>query len=187
MAKRTFDILGAMIGVILAWPILIVAAILITLEDGGPVFFVQNRVGRHGKTFRMFKLRTMRVGAEYERIQFFPFSAIQSPIYKTPNDPRITRTGKFLRRWSLDELPQLFNILAGDMSLVGPRPEQPWVVDQYYSEQKKRLSVKPGLTGPMQINGRGLLGNDERVQLEMDYVENYSLYRDLVILIKDDS
>ncbi len=184
MLKRGLDIFGAVIGIGLAWPLLILAAILIKLEDGGPVFFVQRRVGMQGKLFSMFKLRTMRVGAERELEQVLPLSAIQGPAYKIPNDPRITRVGRFLRRWSLDELPQLINILAGDMSLVGPRPEQVWVVEQYGVEQKKRLLVKPGLTGPMQIQGRGLLETDERARLELDYVEHGSLSRDLLILIR---
>jgi lipopolysaccharide/colanic/teichoic acid biosynthesis glycosyltransferase len=184
MGKRFMDILGALGGLLLTWPLLVVAAVLVKLEDGGPVFFVQNRVGMHGKIFPMIKLRTMRVGAERELEQLLPFSAIQGPAYKIPSDPRITRVGRFLRRWSLDELPQLINILAGDMSLVGPRPEQVWVVEQYCQEQKKRLFVKPGLTGPMQINGRGLLATDERARLELDYVEHGSLSRDLLILIR---
>ncbi len=184
MAKRTMDILGALVGILLTWPLLAAAAILIKLEDGGPVFFIQKRVGRCGSIFPMLKLRTMRVGAERELQQVLPFSAIRGLAYKIPNDPRITRVGRFLRRWSLDELPQFFNVLAGDMSLVGPRPEQVWVVEQYGEQQRKRLSVKPGLTGPMQINGRGLLETDERARLELDYVEHGSLSRDLFILIR---
>ncbi len=184
MAKRIMDILGALAGILLTWPFLAAAAILIRLEDGGPVFFIQNRVGLGGKVFPMIKLRTLRVGAERELDQVLPFSAIRGPAYKIPDDPRITRVGRFLRRWSLDELPQCFNILAGDMSLVGPRPEQAWVVEQYSLEQKKRLLVKPGLTGPMQIHGRGLLETEERARLELDYVEHASLFRDLFILVR---
>jgi lipopolysaccharide/colanic/teichoic acid biosynthesis glycosyltransferase len=184
MVKRLMDILGAILGIILTWPVLVAAAVLVKLEDGGPVFFVQQRVGMQGKLFPMIKLRTMRVGAEQELERFLPFSAIQGPAYKIPNDPRITRVGRFFRRWSLDELPQFINILAGDMSLVGPRPEQTWVVEQFCGEQQKRLLVKPGLTGPMQINGRGLLATEERMRLELDYVEHGSLSRDLLILIR---
>jgi lipopolysaccharide/colanic/teichoic acid biosynthesis glycosyltransferase len=178
------DVLGAVIGIVLTWPFLIIAAMLIKLEDGGPVFFVQIRVGMQGKVFPMIKLRTMRVGAEQELEQVLPFSPLKGPAYKIPNDPRVTRVGRFLRRWSLDELPQFFNILAGDMSLVGPRPEQVWVVERYGDEQRKRLLVKPGLTGPMQINGRGLLESEERARLEIEYVEHGSLSRDLVILAR---
>ncbi len=184
LSKRIMDLLGASIGILVTWPILAISAILIKLEDGGPVFFIQNRVGMCGSSFPMIKLRTMRVGAERELEQVLPFSVIRGPAYKIPNDPRITRVGRFLRRWSLDELPQFFNILAGDMSLVGPRPEQVWVVEQYGFEQKKRLLVKPGLTGPMQINGRGLLETEERARLELDYIEHGSLSRDLFILIR---
>jgi lipopolysaccharide/colanic/teichoic acid biosynthesis glycosyltransferase len=184
MVKRVIDILGALLGILLTWPLLAAAAVLVKLEDGGPVFFIQNRVGKHGKIFRMIKVRTMQFGAEDELPRVLPFSTIKGPAYKIPHDPRITRVGRLLRRWSLDELPQFINILAGDMSLVGPRPEQIWVVAQYCEEQKKRLLVKPGLTGPMQVNGRGLLGTEDRGRLELEYVEHGSLSRDLLILIK---
>ncbi len=132
----------------------------------------------------MLKMRTMNVGAEEELDQVLPFNILDGPVYKIPDDPRITRIGRLLRRWSIDELPQFVNVLRGEMSLVGPRPEQLWVVDQYPDEQRLRLAVKPGLTGPMQISGRGLLGSQERIRLELDYVEHYSIFRDLVILIK---
>ncbi len=184
MLKRGMDILGALIGLGLTWPFLIIAAILTKLEDGGPVFFVQCRVGLQGRLFPMIKLRTMRVGAEQELGQVLPLSPLRGPAYKIPQDPRVTRVGRFLRRWSLDELPQFVNILAGEMSLVGPRPEQVWVVEQYQDEQRKRLLVKPGMTGPMQVNGRGLLETDERARLEMEYVEHGSLLRDLMILAR---
>ncbi len=184
MLKRALDILGAVIGIGLTWPFLIMAAILIKLEDGGPVFFVQSRVGLQGKQFPMIKLRTMRAGAERELERVLPLSPLRGPAYKIPRDPRVTRVGRFLRRWSLDELPQFFNVLAGDMSLVGPRPEQAWVVEQYQDEQRKRLLVKPGMTGPMQVNGRGLLETDERARLEIEYVEHGSLSRDLMILAR---
>ncbi len=184
MLKRALDILGAVIGIGLTWPCLIMAAILIKLEDGGPVFFVQSRVGLQGKQFPMIKLRTMRAGAERELERVLPLSPLRGPAYKIPRDPRVTRVGRFLRRWSLDELPQFFNVLAGDMSLVGPRPEQAWVVEQYQDEQRKRLLVKPGMTGPMQVNGRGLLETDERARLEIEYVEHGSLSRDLIILAR---
>ncbi len=184
MIKRALDILGAVIGVGVTWPFLIMAAILIKREDGGPVFFVQSRVGLQGKQFPMIKLRTMRVGAERELEQVLPLSPLRGPTYKIPRDPRVTRAGRFLRRWSLDELPQFFNVLAGDMSLVGPRPEQTWVVEQYQDEQRKRLLVKPGMTGPMQVNGRGLLETDERARLEIEYVDHGSLSRDLIILAR---
>ena len=184
MLKRALDVIGALIGIAITCPILAIAGLAIMIEDQGPIFFRQTRVGKNGKGFRIIKIRTMKVGAESELNQVLPLSRIQGPAYKIPDDPRITRVGKILRRWSLDELPQFINILRGEMSLVGPRPEQPWVVAQYSEEQRKRLAVKPGLTGPMQINGRGLLGNDERILLELDYVEHHSISGDLVILYR---
>jgi len=184
LVKRLVDIIGAVIGILLTCPILIIAGLLILIEDQGPLLFRQTRVGIHGKTFCLYKIRTMKVGAENELYRVLPLSIIKGPAYKIPHDPRITRVGKILRRWSLDEMPQFFNVLRGDMSLVGPRPEQPWVVAQYSADQRKRLAVKPGLTGPMQINGRGLLGDDERLQLDIAYVENYSIGNDLGILFK---
>ncbi len=182
--KRTLDIVGSLAGLILSFPILVVAGLLIRLEDGGPVFFIQPRVGRNGQIFCMIKLRTMNAGAEDDLEKLLPLNILKGPAYKIPNDPRITRVGRFLRRWSIDELPQFVNILRGEMSLVGPRPEQIWVVAQYSHEQRRRLAVKPGLTGPMQVNGRGLLESDERARFELDYVEHYSIMRDLVILYK---
>jgi lipopolysaccharide/colanic/teichoic acid biosynthesis glycosyltransferase len=109
---------------------------------------------------------------------------LQGPVFKVPNDPRVTRAGRFLRRWSVDELPQLWNVLCGQMSLVGPRPEESWVVAQYNDRQRSRLSIKPGLTGPMQVNGRGNLDMEARLALELDYIQNYSIWRDLGILLK---
>jgi lipopolysaccharide/colanic/teichoic acid biosynthesis glycosyltransferase len=130
------------------------------------------------------KIRTMRVDAEDQLKQVLPLSILTGPAYKIPNDPRVTCVGRFLRRWSLDEMPQFLNVLRGEMSLVGPRPEEAWVVDQYTDEQCLRLAVKPGLTGLMQINGRGLLNDDERFRLDMAYVEHCSVMGDLGILFK---
>jgi lipopolysaccharide/colanic/teichoic acid biosynthesis glycosyltransferase len=109
---------------------------------------------------------------------------LSGPAFKIPDDPRVTRVGRWLRRWSVDELPQFWNVLKGEMSLVGPRPEETWVVAQYNDEQRQRLSVKPGLTGPMQVSGRGALDMDHRLALELDYIQNYSLGRDLKILLQ---
>jgi lipopolysaccharide/colanic/teichoic acid biosynthesis glycosyltransferase len=182
--KRAFDITGALVGIVFTCPILAVAGVLILIEDGGPLLFSQTRVGKNGKPFRIYKIRTMKVGAEDQLKQVLPLSILKGPAYKIPNDPRVTRVGRFLRRWSLDEMPQFYNVLRGEMSLVGPRPEQAWVVDQYPDEQCQRLAVKPGLTGLMQINGRGLLDDDERFRLDMTYVENCSVVYDLGILFK---
>jgi lipopolysaccharide/colanic/teichoic acid biosynthesis glycosyltransferase len=149
------------------------------------VFFVQVRVGENGRRFPFYKLRSMRVGAErdFEEVAAV-LNPLDGPAVKVPDDPRVTRVGRRLRRWSLDELPQLWNALRGDMSLVGPRPEQVSVVEHYTDWHRQRLAVKPGLTGPMQISGRGMLSLDERVRLELDYIEHYSIWRDVEILIK---
>ncbi len=179
--KRLVDIAGGLVGSVLSFPVLLVAAVAIRLDCPGPVFFVQDRVGEHGRPFRLFKLRTMRDDgdrgdAPATRERFLSGGS------KQPDDPRVTRVGRFLRRWSLDELPQFWNVLRGEMSLVGPRPEEMGVVALYTDEQRRRLAVKPGLTGPMQIAGRGDLDMETRLRLELDYIENYSLWRDLHIL-----
>ncbi len=175
--KRAIDLFGAVVGLLVFGPFILLLAVLVRLDSPGPAFFVQERVGQYGRTFRMLKLRTMHAGAE-ERMD--PLSAIPKP----GNDPRITRLGRFLRRWSLDELPQLVNVLKGEMSLVGPRPEQPGVVERYADWHRRRLMVRPGITGPMQVNGRGDLGLEERMALEVAYVDRYSLWQDLVLLLR---
>ena len=180
MLKRALDLL---VGV----PLAIVAALLfplislaIWLEDRGPVFFVQMRAGLHGAPFRLIKFRTMHVGADRSLEDLL--DQLPEPMFKFREDPRVTRVGRVLRRLSLDELPQLWNLLRGDMSLVGPRPEQLELVERYTQEHRFRLDVKPGLTGPMQIHGRGELTFEERLAVELDYVENLSIGRDLRIL-----
>lgn len=175
--KRALDLVGAAIGLLLFGPLILLLAVLIRLDSPGPAFFVQERVGQYGRRFRMIKLRTMRAGAEEETD---PAAAIPKP----EDDPRVTRLGRFLRRWSLDELPQLVNVLKGEMSLVGPRPEQPGVVERYADWHRRRLLVRPGMTGPMQVNGRGDLGLEQRMALEVAYVDNYSLWQDLVLLAR---
>lgn len=182
--KRAIDLSGASIGLVLSAPLIAAAGAAIRIEDGGPVFFRQTRVGEGGKPFTMVKLRTMDPDAEQRLAEVLDKNSLEGPIYKIPDDPRVTKVGRFLRRWSLDELPQLWNVLRGEMSLVGPRPEEEWIVAQYRDEQRQRLAVKPGLTGPMQISGRGGLSMDERLALELDYIENYSLGRDLAILLR---
>jgi lipopolysaccharide/colanic/teichoic acid biosynthesis glycosyltransferase len=180
MLKRALDLL-------LGIPLAIVAALLfplialaIWLEDRGPVFFVQMRAGLHGAPFRLIKFRTMHVGADRSLEDLL--DELPEPMFKFRHDPRVTRVGRVLRRLSLDELPQLWNLLRGDMSLVGPRPEQLELVERYTPEHRFRLDVKPGLTGPMQIHGRGELTFEERLAVELDYVENLSIGRDLRIL-----
>jgi len=182
--KRFMDVIGAIIGLIFGIPILIIAGMIIKLESPGPIIFSQIRAGVNGKPFRIYKLRTMSVGAEEQLDSVIHNNKLKGPVFKIPNDPRVTKVGKFLRKWSIDELPQFWNVLKGEMSLVGPRPEEIWIVEKYDDVQRKRLAVKPGLTGLMQINGRGGLDFDERLVLDLEYINNRSLILDMKILLQ---
>lgn len=182
--KRALDICVASFFLVLASPILAVAAVLIKLDSPGPVFFRQVRVGQHGKRFTMFKLRTMVADAEKRLDELIDLEALDEPAFKLENDPRVTKVGRFLRRTSIDEIPQFINVLRGEMSLVGPRPEEEAVVALYDERQRERLLVKPGLTGPMQVYGRGSLSFEERLALERDYLNNLSVTGDLAILLR---
>ncbi len=184
LAKRMLDVVGAVLGLVLSAPLLLLAALAIRRDGPGPVFFVQERAGEHGRPFRMFKLRTMVPDAGQKLDEILARNPLNGPVYKLPDDPRVTRAGRWLRRWSLDELPQFYNVLRGEMSLVGPRPEETWVVARYDDRQRQRLAVKPGMTGPMQVNGRGDLHLEERLVLELDYIRHYSLRKDVEILWK---
>src|SRR5213596_3268136 len=182
--KRGFDAVASCLLLLMASPLLLLVALLIELEDGGPVLFVQTRVGKWGRHFNMFKFRSMYVDAEQRLQELLAQNHHREGVtFKMKNDPRITRVGRWLRRLSLDELPQLFNVLKGDMSLVGPRPEQLELVERYEPEHRFRLDVKPGITGPMQVCGRGELTFAERLAVEHDYIEHMSLTRDLRILL----
>jgi lipopolysaccharide/colanic/teichoic acid biosynthesis glycosyltransferase len=180
--KRALDILVASIAIVVLLPVAIVIAIAIKMNDRGPVFFVQQRAGRLGVPFPMIKFRTMRTTAEDELRTMISLDELSEPMFKFKRDPRVTRPGRFLRRWSLDELPQLVNVFLGHMSLVGPRPEQVDLVERYIPEHRFRLEVKPGITGPMQVYGRGALTFTERLAVEREYIENLSLGRDLHII-----
>ncbi len=182
MLKRALDLIVGLPAALLAAPFVPLIALAIWLDDRGPAFFVQTRVGLNGTPFRLFKFRTMHVDAEGSLGDLVQLDELPEPMFKLRRDPRVTRVGRVLRRLSLDELPQLWNLVLGDMSLVGPRPEQTELVERYRPEHRFRLSVKPGLTGPMQIHGRGELTFAERLAVELDYVENLSLGRDLRIL-----
>ena len=182
LLKRVLDITVASVALVVLGPLMIPIALAIKLDSPGPVFFTQLRAGRNGRPFRMRKFRTMVSDAEKRLPELVPFDALLVPMFKLPGDPRVTRVGRFLRRTSLDELPQFVNVLKGEMSLVGPRPEQVELVDRYTPDQVFRLAVKPGLTGPMQVYGRGRLTFEERLAVERDYIENLSLGRDLRIL-----
>jgi lipopolysaccharide/colanic/teichoic acid biosynthesis glycosyltransferase/GT2 family glycosyltransferase len=182
--KRGLDIIGSIVGLTLLAPLMALIACLIKLDSPGPVFFVQERVGEGGRPFKIYKFRSMIVGAEGMAEEIHEFSHLPPPLLKIREDPRVTRVGRWLRRFSLDELPQLFNVLKGEMSLVGPRPEEIHVVQMYEDWHRKRLTVRPGITGPMQTNGRGDLSLDERVKLELAYIEEHSLWADFLILLR---
>ncbi len=183
LIKRTFDIFASAFGLLVFAPLFPIIAIAIKLDSRGPVFFSQVRAGLGGRPFRMYKLRTMRVDAEQVLDEVVSLEELDDPMFKLRDDPRVTRVGGILRRLSLDEIPQLFNVLVGEMSVVGPRPEQVEIVERYTVEDRIRLTVKPGITGPMQIFGRGELTFAERMAVELEYIENPSLTRDLRIVL----
>ncbi|RME46096.1 MAG: sugar transferase, partial [Chloroflexi bacterium] len=182
--KRALDLFGALVGLTVCAPLMAVIALLIKLDSPGPVLFVQERAGQYGNPFRMYKFRSMVADAEEKLPEVIDIDALAEPAFKLKHDPRVTRVGRWLRRTSLDELPQLFNVLKGEMSLVGPRPEEVRMVQRYTPLQSQRLLVKPGMTGSMQISGRADLSMDERVKLELAYIQNYSLLKDLEILAR---
>lgn len=172
LLKRAFDMFAAIAGLIVLSPVLLLCAAAVLWDDGWPVFYVQERVGKHGRIFPFFKFRTMvrnaeKMGAGYEIAE---------------RDPRITRSGEFMRRWSLDELPQLLNVVRGEMSLVGPRPTLEYQVRTYTPHQRRRLEVRPGLTGLAQVSGRNSITWPERIELDIKYIDNYSFWLDLKII-----
>jgi exopolysaccharide biosynthesis polyprenyl glycosylphosphotransferase len=182
--KRAFDILGALAVLLVVSPVLAITALLIKREDGGPVLFRQERVGRDGKTFECLKFRSMVVDAE-ARLQALQAQNMgDGVLFKMTDDPRITRIGKVIRRFSIDEFPQLVNVLRGEMSLVGPRPSLPSEVERYHSDVMRRLRVRPGLTGLWQVSGRSDLSWDDAVRLDLYYVDNWSMMQDLHILVR---
>lgn len=184
VAKRALDIVGGALGLLATAAIGPFIALAIKLDSPGPVLFRQTRVGQGGKHFTIYKFRSMHVQAERELDELISLESLEEPVFKLADDPRRTRVGRFLRRWSLDELPQFWNVFKGDMSLVGPRPEEVRIVALYNDWHRRRLSIKPGLSGPMQVNGRGDLSLDDRVRLELNYIEDYSFRRDLAIIAR---
>ncbi len=187
MLKRGLDIAVSATLLALLSPLLLVVSLLILLDSGRPVLFRQGRAGKDGEPFTMLKFRTMVADAEARLGELVDLEKLDEPVFKIPDDPRVTRAGRFLRRTSLDELPQLINVLKSDMSLVGPRPEEEAVVALYDERQRIRLAVKPGLTGPMQVYGRGDLTFEERLAMERDYLDNLSVAGDLAILLRTPS
>jgi exopolysaccharide biosynthesis polyprenyl glycosylphosphotransferase len=184
LVKGLFDRCAAAVALILLAPLLVLVAVAIRLSDGGPAFFTQVRVGKDGRTFRIYKFRTMVVDADARKASLLASSDTDGILFKLRKDPRVTSAGAHLRRWSIDELPQLVNVLLGDMSLVGPRPAVPEEVSEYADYVRRRLVVKPGLTGLWQVNGRSDLSWEESVRLDLRYVENWSFALDMQILWK---
>jgi exopolysaccharide biosynthesis polyprenyl glycosylphosphotransferase len=182
--KRVIDIAGVLAMLLVALPILLVVSIAIKATSAGPILFRQVRAGRNGRKFTMFKFRSMCIDAEAKRDALQHLNEMSGPVFKIRKDPRVTKVGAFIRRTSLDELPQLFNILLGDMSLVGPRPPLPSEVGQYKPWQRRRLSVKPGLTGLWQVSGRNNIDFEEWMALDLRYIDNWSLWLDVKILLR---
>ncbi|MCC3862730.1 sugar transferase [Terrisporobacter petrolearius] len=183
--KRTIDILGSGIGLIILSPIFILVALAIKIEDPkGKVFFAQERCGKNNKLFKMYKFRSMISNAEELLEELICENEMDGPVFKIKEDPRITKVGRFIRKTSIDELPQLFNILMGDMSIVGPRPAIPHEVAEYNEYQKQRLLVKPGLTCIWQVSGRNSIGFDEWVDMDLEYIEKRNLWMDIKLIFK---
>lgn len=184
VAKRLFDISVSSLLIIALCPLMLLVALLVKADSHGPVLFKQRRIGFEGKSFNMLKFRSMVVDAEAKLAELVQRNEGKGVLFKIKNDPRITRVGQYLRRFSLDELPQLFNVLEGSMSLVGPRPPLPSEVEAYETDVRRRLLVKPGLTGLWQVSGRSNLSWQDSVRLDLYYVENWSLLGDLVIILR---
>lgn len=181
--KRCIDIAGGAVIALALSPILVLIGLAVWVGSGRPILYSQVRVGRHGKHFKMFKFRTMTPDADQmeERLDALDASPVR---VKERRDPRVTKLGGFLRRYSLDELPQLLNVLGGTMSLVGPRPHRPVEVAEYGDDVRRRLLIKPGVTGVWQVSGRAALSWDEAVRLDLRYVENWSVWTDALLLVK---
>lgn len=184
ICKRLFDVTLAIGALILLFPVLLLVGVAIILEDGGPVLYYQSRVGRNGKVFRFYKFRSMVKNADAIKEQLAALNEADGPIFKMKNDPRVTRVGRFLRRSSVDELPQFINILRGEMSLIGPRPHLPREVELYEERQQNRLCVPPGLICLREVHGRSNLTFDQWVELDLLYIQNRSIGTDFSILLR---
>ena len=182
--KESLDRIGGLVGMILFSPVLMMAALAIKLESRGPIFFSQKRAGVNGKPFNMFKLRTMVRNADKQKDKLKHLNEMSGPVFKIKNDPRITRVGRILRKLSIDELPQFYNVFRGDMSLVGPRPPLQKEVEQYQAWQHRKLSVKPGLTCIWQVSGRNQIDFDDWMRQDLQYIDNWSLQQDMKLLLK---
>ncbi|BDZ51681.1 hypothetical protein GCM10025867_39220 [Frondihabitans sucicola] len=182
--KRAIDLLGSGLGLILLLPLLVVVALLVAVTSRGGALYRQTRVGLDGQTFSMVKFRTMRSDSEDHLARLKEGAERDGPLFKLVDDPRITPVGRILRRFSIDELPQLWNVLRGDMSLVGPRPALPCEVDEYCPRALRRLEATPGMTGAWQVGGRSTLGWQAGLDLDLHYVQHWSLRYDAVLLVK---
>lgn len=182
--KRTLDILLSLFLIILSAPVMLLTALAIKIESRGPVLFRQNRCGLNGRQFSLYKFRSMVVNAEMKKRELEKMNEMDGPVFKIRRDPRITKIGRFIRRTSIDELPQLFNVLKGDMSLVGPRPPLPVEVDLYQLWQRRRLSLKPGVTCIWQVSGRNKIKFERWMEMDLEYIDNWSLWLDFKILFK---
>jgi len=182
--KRLFDLVVSTLLIIALSPMFLLVAILIKLDSKGPLLFFQERVGQNQRRFRMIKFRSMVVNAEELRAKLVELNEADGPVFKMRNDPRITRVGRFIRKYSIDEFPQLFNVWWGEMSLVGPRPPIPAEVAEYTWDQRRRLSVKPGMTGLWQVSGRSDVSFQEWVELDLQYIDNWSIAQDFMILLR---
>jgi exopolysaccharide biosynthesis polyprenyl glycosylphosphotransferase len=185
VVKRAVDIVGGLAALVLHAPVFLVIALLIKLEDRGPILFAQRRVGKYGREFKMYKFRSMCRDAEARLQELLARNHHAEGItFKIKDDPRITRVGRWIRKYSLDEVPQFYNVLIGDMSLVGPRPPVPREVSKYSLAQRRRLAIKPGITCLWQVGGRSQIDFSGQVQLDLQYIENQSFWGDIKILLK---
>ncbi|PIN29637.1 sugar transferase [Limosilactobacillus reuteri] len=182
--KRLFDIVAAICGIVILSPLMIIIAVLIKGEDHGPIFYKQVRVGKNGKTFKMYKFRSMFVNADKMLDKLKEQNDVDGPMFKMKDDPRVTKIGHFIRKHSLDELPQFFNVLKGDMSLVGPRPPLPTEVAEYSEYDKQRLYVIPGCTGLWQATKRNEVGFNGMIDLDLQYIKKSSLTYDFQLILK---
>jgi exopolysaccharide biosynthesis polyprenyl glycosylphosphotransferase len=185
ITKRALDVFGSIVGLLLLSPVLLLLALAVKLSSRGPVLFVQQRCGLGGRPFRFYKFRTMVANADDRKCDLEHLNEMRGPIFKIRRDPRVTALGRVLRKLSLDELPQLWNVLRGDMSLVGPRPPTTDEVERYTARQVQRLSVMPGITGLWQVSGRNNISDFERwIDLDLEYARTWSVWLDLRILLK---
>jgi len=185
VCKRLIDVFGALFGLMVVGPLVMLpVAVIIKLTSAGPILFRQQRSGLHGRLFTMFKFRSMVDNAEMLRVELETYNEMSGPVFKMKEDPRVTPIGRIIRKTSIDELPQLWNVLIGDMSLVGPRPPIPTEVQKYDPWHRRRLSMKPGLTCLWQVGGRNRIGFEEWMKLDLEYIDNWSLWLDFRILIR---